>query len=222
LKDLVKDRVKGFVALVGLASMASAGCDRGAGASTYAVSVVVEADPSKPVASASIVRDGTALGTTGADGKATVRLRGAEGDVAAVGVRCPADYAAVGAPLEIPLHRLADPTSVPTYRFVCSPETRTLVVAVRATNGPNLPVLYLGKEVGRTDSSGAAHVELHLRPGERFELTLGTNEPNAARLMPQNPSLVFVAKDQDDLLFFDQRFNLEKPKAATATGPKPF
>jgi hypothetical protein len=211
--------------LVGLASAAIAGCDRDAAATTYAVSVVVEADPSRPVASASIVRDGTLLGTTGADGKATVRLRGAEGDVAAVGVRCPADYASVGAPLEIPLHRLADPTRMPTYRVVCSPETRTVVVAVRATNGPNLPVLYLGKEVARTDSSGAAHIELHLRPGERFELTLGTNDPDATRLMPQNPSRVFVAKDQDELLVFDQRFDLEKPKtplAATATGPKPF
>jgi hypothetical protein len=189
------------------------------------VSVLVEADPSSPVPSASIVRDGTLLGTTGADGKATVRLRGSEGDVAALGVRCPADYTNAAAPLEIPLRRLADPSRLPTYRVVCSPVTRTVVVAVRATNGPNLPVLYLGKEVARTDASGAAHVELHLRPGERFELTLGTTEPAAARLMPQNPSIVLVAKDSDDLLLFDQRFDAEKPKSAaapTSAGPKPF
>jgi hypothetical protein len=112
---------------------------------------------------------------------------------------------------------------VPLYEVSCPPEVRTIVVAVRATQGPDLPVMYLGKEVARTDASGAAHVQLRLHPEERFELMLST-EGREQRLRPENPTAVFVAKDRDEILFFDQRFEVEKPKrrAGARPGPKPF
>ena len=52
---------------------------------------------------------------------------------------------------------------------------RRVVVAVRAENGPNLPVTYLGRAVGRTDASGAAHVLLAMHPGDQFSLGLDTS-----------------------------------------------
>jgi hypothetical protein len=199
-------------------------CERGIEPpSTYAVTVLVEGDPATPLASASILREGVAIGSTGPDGRATVRLGGAEGEEVSLSVRCPVDYTSPTAPIKVPLRRLADPSRLPSYRVSCPPENRTVVVAVRAVNGANLPVFYLGKEMARTDASGAAHVELRLRPGQRFELTIGTQEPGAQRLIPQNPTAVFVVKDQDELLFFDQRFDLEKSKLRVQRGgPRQF
>ena len=64
------------------------------------------------------------------------------------------------------LRRLAEPSKVPAYQATCPPTTRAIVVAVAAENGAGLPVLYLGREVARTDASGAASVLLHAVPGE--------------------------------------------------------
>jgi hypothetical protein len=63
--------------------------------------------------------------------------------------------------------------------------------------------MYLGREVARTDSSGVAHLALALRPGERFELGLDTT---GKPLLPKSPRAVFVASNDDELVFFDQRF----------------
>ena len=54
-------------------------------------------------------------------------------------------------------------------------------------------MLFLGREVARTDASGAAHVLLKLKSDEAFDLVLGTEGND--RLRPQNPSASFVVKD---------------------------
>ena len=81
---------------------------------------------------------------------------------------------------------------------------------MRAENGPNLPVVYLGKEVARTDAAGAAHVLLSLKPGDQFEISLNTSERGSERLRPQNPAVAFVVKGRDDIMTFDQHFAIEK------------
>lgn len=198
-----------------------AGCERKPeNAEYYAASVEVEGDPGSPLASAVIERDGVPLATTRADGRVTLQLRGAEGDVASLNVKCPAEYSSPSTPLEVPLRRLVDTTRFASYRVSCPPQTRRVVIAVRATNGADLPVMYLGREVAHTDASGAAHFELHLRAGERFEVTLNTEQRPA--LSPKNPSATFVASDRDDLLFFDQRFDLPRVKQAPRRGPRAF
>ena len=186
----------------------------------FAISVSVESDPGVPLAGASLLRDGNTVGTSGPDGHATLALSGAEGDTVSIALRCPADYAAANAALSIPLHKLAEGARPPSYELRCAPETRTVVVVVRASNGADLPVLYLGKELARTDDSGAAHVNLQLRPGERFELSLSTDAKPS--LSPKNPSAVFVAPDHDDLLFFDQRFDAPRVPRAVRRGPTAF
>ncbi len=197
------------------------GCDRSAETPAfYAVSVEIEGDPHTPLASAVVERDGVPLATTGADGRAALQLHGAEGDIASLNIKCPAEYTSPAAPLDVPLRRLADASRVASYRVSCPPETRRMVVAVRAANGADLPVMYLGREVARTDASGAAHFELHLHAGERFELALSTDQHPA--LTPKDPSALFVASDHDDLLFFEQRFDVPRTRQTVRRGPRAF
>ena len=50
------------------------------------------------------------------------------------------------APLAITLRTRAEEGRRPEVRVRCAPLVRSVVGAVRAENGPNLPVKYLGKE----------------------------------------------------------------------------
>jgi hypothetical protein len=108
------------------------------------------------------------------------------------------------------LRPIAERGKRPEYHVLCPPLTRNLVLAVRASNGPNLPVRYLGKEIARTDSAGAAHALLKVSPGDTLTLTLDTSE-NAA-LMPQQPELKVTVPERDDIVVFDQTFTRPKPK----------
>jgi hypothetical protein len=115
------------------------------------------------------------------------------------------------------LKRLTDTSKTPEYAVSCPPKNRSIVVAVRAEGGPNLPVLYLGREVARTDASGSAHVLLKLEPGEQFSLTLNTGDDKLVR--PQSPVASFAVGNRDDVMLFDQRF--ERPKPVFRAGPAP-
>jgi hypothetical protein len=172
----------------------------------------------RPVPGARILRNGAAVGTTLADGSAALRFVGNEGELYDLVVECPQGLRSPQKPVRITLRRLEDPASRPEYSVQCTRALQTVVVAVRADNGPNLPVVHLGKEVARTDASGAAHVALRLPPDDSFELRLGTDEKGADLLRPQNPSASFVVKDRDELVVFDQRFTIEKRRGKG--GPK--
>jgi hypothetical protein len=114
----------------------------------------------------------------------------------------------------VPLRKLAEPGALPEFSVSCQPLTRSVVVAVRADNGPDLPVRYLGQEVARTDASGAAHLLLSLAPQEEFELTLDTSDRRAENLRPQNPSARFTVKDGDEILTFNVPFAIESRAVA--------
>lgn len=187
----------------------------------YEVVVRVTSDGAKPVASAALFRDGKPAGGTNETGAANLAFVGNEGESHDVRIECPAGLTSPAKPIRVTLRRMASATAKPEFSAVCPPSTQVIVVAVRAENGANLPVLYLGNEVARTDSAGAAHVAVRLAPNETFELKLGTTEKGAERLRPQNPVATFTAKDRDDVLAFDQKFTLEKQKFAPGkAGPK--
>jgi hypothetical protein len=84
-----------------------------------------------------------------------------------------------------------------------------VVVAVRAEETADVPVMYLGREVARTDACGAAHVLMSAPPNTRVTIELRTTGAAGGRLRPQNPSLIFVVPDRDEIVAFDQRFTLE-------------
>jgi hypothetical protein len=109
---------------------------------------------------------------------------------------------------------------LPVFKVSCPPMQRHVVVAIKAENGPNLPVLYLGRIVARTDQSGAAHFSLEAPPGGQFQVTLDTTAKENARLKPPSPSKPFTVGNGDDILVFEQKFDVEKKKVHAAPKPK--
>jgi hypothetical protein len=185
------------------------------------ISIRVEADPGVPVKGADLFFSGEKVSTTNDAGQGKLSLTGRDGETFDVVVKCPQGYASPTKPITVVIKRLADPKKHPEYFATCPPTTRLVVVAVRAEGGPNLPVMHLGREVARTDASGAAHVLLRLRPDEQFDLAIKTDEPGNERLRPKNPQEAFFMKSKDDVLTFDQKFTLEKPRAAPPRPGKP-
>jgi hypothetical protein len=211
-----------------LVSLAPAGCSAPE-ATPYEFVVRVTSDPERPLAGALLLQGTTQLGATGEDGSVRLTVRGNEGEIVNLDVRCPERYRSPTASMPLTLHRLADGAHLPEFSAVCPPNERSIVVAVRADGAGDLPVLYLGQELARTDASGAAHVLFSAATDTPFELTLSTRDREDLR--PQNPSMKFIVRDRDDLLTFDQKF-IELPpekhapkgtarRAAPAAAPKP-
>jgi len=180
----------------------------------------VSGDPGRPLAGALISHDRVEVGRTKDDGTVVLAIQGHEGETLPLEVICPAGFKSPTEPLAVRLRRLSDPAQRTEYDVSCPPTTRKVVVAVRANNGKNLPVIYLGQEVARTDASGAAHVELEATPDDTVELTLGTDEKGNEHLKPQNPSAKFLVKNQDDVFVFTQDFVVE-PEKRTAVVARP-
>jgi hypothetical protein len=176
----------------------------------FQIFVRIESDPGQRVSGAVISRNNKPIGTTGPDGRAMLTLVGAEGETTDVTVKCPDAFTSPTKPTTLRLTRFADKTKVPEYSVSCPPMLRRVVVAVKADNGPNLPVVYLNHVITRTDPSGAAHFALEVAPGAQFQVTLDTTEN--ARLKPASPSKPFTAPQHDEILVFDQKFEVERQK----------
>jgi hypothetical protein len=204
------------------------GCATAPRAEVESVLVRVEAAPNVPVSGAEVRIPGRPGARTDTQGLARVDLEGRQGDAFSVDVVCPDGFLSPK-PIDVSLVALAEQAKVPEYRARCVSLTRSVVIAVRAEKGPNLPVMVLGREVARTDASGAATVHLDVRPHEPTTVSISTREARA--LLPQNPSMSFVATDNDDFLLFDVDFTTpakDKPKPvanrarkAAPSGPTP-
>ncbi len=186
------------------------GCTEPARPTPFTISIKVEGDPGRPIPGVTVARANKPLGATGADGRATLQVSGTEGEIADVVVTCPEGFQTPTKPLSIRLTRLAEKGKIPEYAVQCPPSMRRVVVAVRAENGPNLPVMYLDRPVTRTDSSGAASFALEVPPGSQFTVALSTAERKDIK--PISPSKLFVVSAQDDVFLFDQKFDVEKKK----------
>ncbi len=203
------------LALAGLAAVSatSGGCKDLEPPPTppFQIFIRIDSDPGHPVPGATVSRNAKALATTGQDGRAMLTLNGAEGETTDVSIKCPDAYNSPVKPTSIRLTRFADKSKVPEYTVACPPSLRRVVVAVKAENGPNLPVMYLNRMITRTDASGAAHFALEVAPNTQFQVTLDTAENT--RLKPPSPTKPFTVPQHDDILVFDQKFDLEKLKA---------
>jgi hypothetical protein len=185
----------------------------------FEIRVHVESDPGKPILGAQILAGTKIVGKTDASGFARLKFGGTEGDQVELGVKCPSDYDSPSKPLTIALRRLAQGSRPPQFDVRCAPIVRSVVVGVRADQGPNLPITVLGRTVARTDASGAAIFTMQVKPSEQVVVTLSTEEKGAERLRPQNPTLTFLTKDKDDFIVLDQPFKLE-PKKYKPPPPK--
>jgi hypothetical protein len=186
-----------------LLSLTSFGCEADL-SHDYEFVVRVDAEPGRGLAEARVLVRGETLGKTDEQGSVSLRVRGREGDVVAVDVKCPAGHRAPVDPLFVPLRRLLESKVVPEFVSQCAPTTRTLIVALRAEGGVNVPVRYLGRELARTDAFGAAHLMLDVPTDEVVELRLDTNEQSDLR--PISPTLRVEATGGEQLVAVSQKF----------------
>jgi hypothetical protein len=179
--------------------------------------VRVESDGA-PVPGAEVLSSGKILSKTPDDGRVQLRMSGHDGDVFHVDVACPAGFRPSGSHEFDLLVRRSEDGRTPELTVRCLRLTRRALVAVRANNGGDLPVMFLGREVARTDSAGAATIVMDVSPGEDVELVLDTK--GKKKMHPQNPVLSFRATEKDDVFVVDQTFTVDKPPAvAVARGP---
>jgi hypothetical protein len=185
------------------------------------VALMVESDPGKPLLGAGVSRTGSELGRSDAQGRIALALSGRAGDSVSLRLECPEGYASPEATITILLRPIAKGARIPVYRARCAPLTRSLVVAVRAQNGADLPLKYLGREIARTDELGTAHALLQVAPHETVSLVLDTSDPAHAALRPENPEFTVVMPARDEVALFEKTFTrpLPKRKAARATQP---
>lgn len=172
------------------------------------VSVKAVDDSGRPVAQAAIVLSKKQLGVTDDKGVLVTTLSGPPGSVASLFVKCPTGYTSPEKPLDVGVTQLAASSPMPQLEARCTALTHELVLGIRAENGSDLPVVYLGKEIGRTDESGVAHVVVRLPPGETGSVELSTRAKPG--LTPRNPSLLFKAGNKDELVLLQQKFVVPK------------
>lgn len=178
---------------------------------TFRFAFLVEGDPGQPLPGASISRSKQVLGTTKNDGRAELTLTGDEGTTVDAEVKCPEGHTSPSRPVPMRLTRVADGRAT-EMKVACPPMQRHVVVAIKADNGPFLPVVYLGKTLTKTDASGAAHFALDAPPGTQLSVTLDTGDNS--RLKPPSPSKLLTVGQSDEILVFDQKFEVEKKKVA--------
>lgn len=207
---------------LGLVASLATGCTKMSAqpppAAPFTVAIAVEGDPGQPLTGAEILRSDKTVATTGPDGRAEITLAGADGETIDASIKCPAGHTSPARPVSIRLARTEDGTA-PVVKVSCPPTQRRVIVAIKAENGANLPVVYLGKVITRTDASGAAHIALDVAPGAQFEVTLDTAEN--ARLKPPSPSRPFTVGQSDDILLYEQKFDVAKKKRGRHAKAKP-
>jgi hypothetical protein len=175
----------------------------------FPISVTVYGDARQPLAGVELIEQKKLLGKTDASGRVNLKLKGSEGGTVSLKVKCPATYKSPEKPIVVGLRLMSPGSPAPKFEAECVPLVRTVVVGLRAENGPNLSIVRLNQVVGRTDEHGVAHVRLLVAPGEQVALTLNTT--NNPFLRPQSPTVSFVAADRDEMLLLEQKFTVLKP-----------
>jgi hypothetical protein len=182
------------------------------------VAVRVVADTGAPVERARLLSGSATVALTDATGVAHIAVNGLEGQTFQVDVKCPAGFRSPVEPLLVRRFNIAATTD-PEYRVSCQSTRHSMVIVVRADGGPDLPVIYLGKEIARTDSSGAASVMMEMDVHDRVELTLSTAGKEKEKIHPQNPVAVFEMADHEDVQVFAVAFTRDKKKPPRAAAP---
>jgi hypothetical protein len=217
--------------LLGVLLLAFTGCSNSSVASaTRPFGVVFRAtsDEGRPIEGARFTIGSSTIGTTDAEGTVAATIRGTDGQTLPVAALCPAGHIGPDQPTPLRLtevHRVNQTAKVAiVMEVVCSRKLRDIILIVRTSHAPGLPVDMGGRNVGQVDSSGYGHFRLQLvRDVRSVSVNLGTSA--APRLRPQNPSRVYELEGQDAILLFDQTFTVEQEARAkrhtVATIPQP-
>jgi hypothetical protein len=156
-----------------------------------------------PLPGTRISLGGDVVGTTGPDGILYVEIGGEEGQTLSLSAACPPGHEDPERLPEVRLRRVSGFSEDGAPRAVerevpCPPSLRHAVVLVRTDGIADLPIWVDGREVGRTDPHGVAHVAYRGEPRRSFEVKLDTEAYPALR--PREPSRSFsVPAERDDL-----------------------
>lgn len=153
------------------------------------------------------------LGVTDESGSLRRDLTGPPGATVLVGARCPEGYRSPEEPQQHTLRVIHSLDPAATARgiqvtFDCPPQHRDAVVIVRTHDQADLPVVVDGREITRTDQSGAAHIHMRMAPQTSFQVQIATADNEALR--PRDPVMSFTVPDRDAVFTFDQRFEEQR------------
>lgn len=184
---------------------AIAACEEPPPPPSHVVLFRAESAPGVPLRSVSIAVDGQRLGETDSAGEYLHVRRAPEGTQARVEVTCPNAHHLEGTLSPLTLRRSVTldpqataaglPHAIIRYAFRCAPDRRNIVLVVQARGTGargNLPIEVDGRELGRTDAAGSAHVALQVEPNQEINVLLAT-ATIAPEIRPSNPSWSFRA-----------------------------
>lgn len=201
-------------ASVALTAIAFAGCGGTRAPTLYPITLRVVSD-NRPLAGAQVFLRDRELGSTDSAGNFRMQTPGVEGSTLDLTVRCPNGFTSPAAPIPvvlrstIALDRAQRSAGIETTAQ-CPPSHRIAAVVVRTPNRGNLPILYNGREITRTDLQGIAHMIFRVTPREAITLRIDTSgQPN---LRPQNPLLTVTTREGDDVYVASQNFDEEIPR----------
>jgi hypothetical protein len=218
---------------LGALTLVLAACDPPQTQAVFPVTFGAVSDPGVSLGGVQLTANGAPIGETAEDGSLHVELTGPEGSVMQIGAQCPEGFRQPVTLPQLTLRRVVslDPAVADRglqVSIACPPMHRSGVIVVRAGReqpAAGVPVLLDGREVARTDESGAAHIPIEMQPGAQFQVLLATA---GLPLRPTNPQLMFTFPDHDELFVFDQGFEVTeaprrrvRPRVEVApTGPR--
>jgi len=214
---------------LGFSAGASAGCGTAQPPTLYPITLRVMTDQ-RPMPGAVVLYRDRELGATDTAGAFMLQTPGLEGTTLALTVRCPTGF--VSPPQDIPVTlrstiSLGDGGgSAGTETTVqCPPAHRIAAVVVRTPGRSNLPIIYGGREITRTDLQGIAHLIFRVTTGESISLRVDTS--GQPLLRPQNPLLTINTRPSDDVYVSTQNFSeaapprpVSRPSVARPAGPQ--
>jgi len=156
-------------------------------------------------------------GLTDQNGLVRIKIAGDEGARVDLAVACPEGYSAPPAVTKVTVRRAS---KVPQIDIPCRPYEHAVVIAFKSTGAVNIPILYLGREIARTDSAGYALIELEPKVGENLEFTLDTSDPSHKYLRPQSPGRSVQVPDGEEVFTIEQKFTEDRPKPKLVAAKK--
>jgi hypothetical protein len=193
-----------------LLALALGACKGGANkVREYSVTFHSVSDDGEALGNVEIQDNGQAIGATDPQGVLHARLRGRDGQERVFSVKCPAGYRSGEERVALQLRTLGEAGSELEVR--CHPDRRMAALLVNAPGFAGLPVLVHGREVGRTDASGIAHLALRGEPRTPMRVVLDTS--SRPRVTPPSPHKDVRIGDRDEIVVFSPGLTeVEPPK----------
>jgi hypothetical protein len=186
-----------------LAGLAFGACKGGIRqARGYAVTFRSLSDDGEPLANVAIGDNGHPLGLTNERGVLHARLEGSDGEERVFTVGCPQGYSHAEERVALQLRTLngASGEHGSELEVRCRPDRRMAALLVSAPGFAGLPILVHGREVGRTDASGVAHLALRGEPRTPMRVVLDTS--SRPRVTPTSPHKDVRIGDRDEIVVF--------------------